>query len=99
MNVPPYAIGSDAWPGLAKLSEELGELQQVIGKLMAYPGGDHPDGGPPLEVRLVMELADVFAAGEFVLAVNPGLPGDMVDGQREAKLKRFRGWHEQEAGL
>lgn len=36
----PYGIGSDRWPGLAKLMEEMGELQEVLGKIMACEGPD-----------------------------------------------------------
>jgi len=45
-----------------KLIEEMGELQQVLGKLMAFPEGPHPDGGPPLQQRLAEESIDVLAA-------------------------------------
>lgn len=34
----PYSIGQGHWPGLARLIEELGELQQVLGKIMACGG-------------------------------------------------------------
>src|SRR4051794_29113503 len=95
MTVPAYAIGSDQWPGLAKLVEELGELQQVLGKLMAYPGGDHPDGGPPLEIRVMTEAGDVMAALDFLFEANPALPPlKFRDEQADRKLDRFRGWHE-----
>jgi hypothetical protein len=41
----PYSIGSTVWPGLSKLVEEMGEVGQVVGKLIAT-GGDpaHRDG-------------------------------------------------------
>jgi NTP pyrophosphatase (non-canonical NTP hydrolase) len=34
----PYSIGQNHWPGLARLMEEMGELQQVLGKVMASGG-------------------------------------------------------------
>lgn len=34
----PYGIGSDTWPGLAKLIEECGETLQVLGKIIARGG-------------------------------------------------------------
>lgn len=37
--------------GLAKLAEELGELQQVVGKMMAYGTGAHPDGTESLVIE------------------------------------------------
>lgn len=91
--VPPLAIGSDTWPGLAKLAEECGELLQVIGKLIAYPDSPHPDGSD-LVVRLGEEIGDVLGAAAFVLEAN-----DMPEGitsRSRTKLMRFRAWHEAE---
>lgn len=48
------------WPGLFKVAEECGELLQILGKLGAYPDGDHPDGKGPLQDRLIEELGDVL---------------------------------------
>lgn len=96
--VPPYAIGSPVWPGLAKLVEELGELSQVAGKIMAYPDGEHPDGNGPLEPRLEDELADVIAAASFVLRANePRLNRARTVQRIAAKVERFDAWAEQEA--
>jgi NTP pyrophosphatase (non-canonical NTP hydrolase) len=55
------------WIGIAKLQEEMGELQAVLGKLHAYPDGQHPDMrySAPLTHRLQEELADVIAACQF----------------------------------
>lgn len=96
-DVPPLAIGSDVWPGLAKVAEECGELQQVIGKLIAYPDEVHPDRDGPLLDRLQDELGDVVGAINFVVAVN-----DRIDGKRHVerastKFGRFLGWHHAEA--
>jgi NTP pyrophosphatase (non-canonical NTP hydrolase) len=78
--------------GLAKLTEELGELGQVVGKLLAYPEGDHPDGGRPLRDRLEDETADVIAACMFVIESHK-LDGSYVHERVEKKLARFRKWH------
>ena len=48
---------------LAKLSEEMGELQQVIGKMLAY-GTELND--PRNRERFYEEFADVRAAMEFI---------------------------------
>lgn len=38
----PYGIGSTVWPGLAKVTEECGELLQLLGKIIARGGNlDH----------------------------------------------------------
>ncbi len=64
------------WRGIAKAVEEMGELSAVLGKLMAYPSGDHPDmyphpdgrvvGAPPLRARLLDEYADVLAVLDYI---------------------------------
>lgn len=92
--VPPLAIGSSTWPGVAKLIEECGELQQVLGKLGAYPDGEHPDGSN-LVGRLHDELADVLAAIDFVAVVND-LDGEAIMNRLLVKRERFQGWHEAE---
>jgi NTP pyrophosphatase (non-canonical NTP hydrolase) len=95
MAAPAFQIGADVWPGLLKLAEECGELVQVLGKLMAYPGGQHPDGGAPLEVRLTQETADVMAAIAFVYTVNPGIDEAHMKQRAEEKIERFCAWHEE----
>lgn len=79
--------------GLAKLAEELGELQQVVGKKLARPDGDdHWDGGPPLSERLVEEAGDVIGAIEFV-AETHGLNIHQIYARANMKANRFRKWH------
>jgi NTP pyrophosphatase (non-canonical NTP hydrolase) len=85
------------WFGIAKLQEELGELQAVLGKLHAYPDGQHPDMAysKPLLDRLHDELGDVLASCLFFVDnnqpdTNPTRVGDRVS----LKLDRYRQWHE-----
>lgn len=52
--------------GLAKLAEELGELQQIVGKMLAYPDTPHPDEQGDLRTRMNEEMSDVCAAIMFV---------------------------------
>lgn len=95
--VPPFAIGAKDWPGLAKLAEECGELIQVIGKLMAYPDGDHPDGGPNLIGRLTDEIGDVLAACDYVTLQS--LDSLAVRDRGQSKLRRFCQWHAEERAI
>lgn len=90
----PFAIGSATWPGLAKLAEENGEVGQVIGKLMAFPEGEHPDGGAALALRLATELADLTAAVRYVRAHCTELVPlrDFIDQRTEAKFALFQRW-------
>lgn len=92
---PPFAIGAAVWPGLAKLLEEDGELAQVIGKLMAFPDGQHPDEAGNLRHRLTAEIADVIAACDYAAMVN-GLDQEAIRRRRDAKLRRFLSWHIEE---
>jgi NTP pyrophosphatase (non-canonical NTP hydrolase) len=53
--------------GVAKLIEECGELQQVLGKKLAWWDTDEPHwDGSVLSERMIEEMGDVLAAIEFV---------------------------------
>ena len=78
--------------GLAKLIEECGEVAQVAGKLLAYPGGVHPDGKGNLRERLKDELGDLSAAIQLVIEAS-NLEGSEVWERRQKKLAIFRAWH------
>lgn len=79
--------------GLAKLAEECGELQQVIGKRLAYYHTEvHPDGGPALSRRLEDEIADVLAACALVTALHE-LDERRIEKRRLEKISLFRRWH------
>lgn len=73
------------------MAEECGELLQVIGKIAAFPDGEHPD-GTDIVARLHDELADVAAAGAFVIEANV-MDRWAVERRSREKLRRFRGWH------
>ena len=85
--------------GLAKLGEEIGELQvelgklqQVIGKYYAYPGGEgHPDGLGPMRMRLEDEMADVLAAIYFVRNTM-NLNRNRITDRQILKEKLFAEW-------
>lgn len=79
--------------GLAKLTEECGELIQVAAKKTAYMEGPHPDGAGDLNTRLEDEIADVLAACHFVLG-EFGLNQERVNERAVEKLNRFHLWHE-----
>ena len=92
MSDKPYAIGSTHCPGLSKLVEEAGEVQQVVGKIVGFGGfGRHWDGSD-LRERLVEEIGDVMAACVFVTEAN-GLDISAIQKRVEEKLNTFRRWH------
>jgi len=78
--------------GLTKLLEECGELSQVAAKLIAFPSGNHPDGGLPLQQRLEEEIADVCAAIALV-ADNFKLDPDRIMARGDKKRAQFEAWH------
>lgn len=88
----PYSIGSNHWPGLSKLVEEAGEVQQVVGKLLGSGGETKHWDGTDLKERLHDEIADLIAACMFVVEAN-GLDEERVHGRIRAKRARFREWH------
>jgi len=89
-----FAIGDKEWPGISKLTEEMGEALQTIGKLIGSGGStEHWDGGEDLKVRLENELADTLAAIEFV-SRNCKLDQSRMRQRVEMKMARFDRWHE-----
>lgn len=84
-----YSTSSHRWKGIHKLTEEMGELAQVIGKTNVFPDGVHPDGGPPLAQRFSDELTDLEAAIEYFRTQNT-IPRDIV--RFDDKLAKFRKW-------
>ena len=77
--------------GLTKLMEECGELIQVCAKKSAYFDVDiHPDGNS-LTAKMEEELADVFAAGAFVMGKFK-LDEKKIEQRIIMKLARFRTW-------
>jgi hypothetical protein len=77
------------WLGVGKLVEEFGEVLQLIGKGIAFPVGDHPDGKGSILDRLPEELADAKASIQYFEEVN----GIKIDDARvKMKLKRFHKW-------
>jgi len=65
----PYCIGSNEWNGLSKLIEELGELQQVCGKLIGSQGESNHWSGD-LHAKFIEELGDVYASLDFFVDMN-----------------------------
>lgn len=88
---PPYSMRGDVWPGLAKLVEEMGELNQVLGKLVAFPDGKHPSRKKPLKTSLQEEIADTLAALQFFVESND-LNSKRIDNRRKSKLVKARSY-------
>lgn len=92
--VGDYAIGSSKWPGLSKLIEEMGEVQQVAGKIIATDGEVQHWDGTNLKERMELELGDLLAAIQFFATANT-LSWHSINVQVESKLRLFHKWHEE----
>lgn len=87
-----FSIGTNVWPGTSKLIEEMGEVMQVLGKLIATHGAtDHWD-GTDLRDRLHEELSDLIAATSFFVDAN-GLDLKRLDARVAEKVALFEQWH------
>lgn len=93
-----FAIGSTVWPGLSKLIEEAGEVQQVCGKLLGTGGAHAHWDGTDLRVRLEDEIADVMAACMFVQEANM-LNNRRIEERILTKLATFQKWHRDQVPL
>ena len=87
------------WPGIFKVTEEIGELQimlgklqQTVGKIGAFPDGNHPVHGPMLK-GLVEEMVDVEAALGYFYKSNTQLH-DLINThvRRSDKMDKFFKW-------
>ncbi len=94
LNSGDFSIGSKVWPGMSKLIEEMGELGQVLGKIMGTGGEAKHWDGSNLRERVVEELADVYAAVLFFVTQNLTHEERVVWSNRVgAKLVLFNKWH------
>lgn len=82
-------MSTERWIGIFKLMEEIGELQQVLGKLCQTPDGKNWSGD--LNAKLREELTDVQQAIDFFMLVNEECPA--VDNERYVdKRAKYHKW-------
>ena len=92
-----FSIGSKVWPGTSKLIEEMGELQQVLGKLIASHG-DPAHWSGDLRAKLVEEIADVRAAMSFFCELNVSRETFRdIDRRTKEKWELFLKWHNEQS--
>lgn len=84
-----FSIGSDVWPGLSKAIEEAGEFLQVAGKVIATHGASGHWDGSDLRERFKEEVADLFAALNFVLGESFTPAERIAVGERMARKERL----------
>lgn len=80
---------AERWRGIGKLTEECGEVLQLLGRAVAFPTGDHPDGKGSMRERLPLELADLKAAIEYFERAND-LRIDTL--RQDEKIAKFEKW-------
>lgn len=91
-----FSIGSKVWPGTSKLIEEMGELQQVLGKLIASHG-DPAHWSDDLRTKLVDEISDARAAIWFFVDRNMTVrERALMDARCNEKIRLFEKWQEEQ---
>lgn len=88
-----FALGGAVWSGMSKLLEEMGELQQLLGKLIQTGGSTkHWDGD--LREKLIEELGDTAAAIGFFVDKNfTLLEQGKIETRAAQKRELFEHWH------
>jgi NTP pyrophosphatase (non-canonical NTP hydrolase) len=86
-----------AHKGLAKLAEELGELQQVVGKALQVGGVDQEHWSGNLRDMMTKEMGDVLAAIGYAVDAN-GLHFDAMMLHADEKFALFQQWGATEPG-
>lgn len=80
------------WRGIYKVTEEAGELVQVLMKLAVYPDGRHPSKGN-IRQNLLEEIADTLATLEYFTENNLDEDdGEFIRKRVASKLKKYREW-------
>jgi len=95
----PFQFASPCWPGLAKLTEECGEVVQVCAKVIGTGGAMVLRDGQMIErSRVIDELADLMAALHFVVNLNLS-PGEFCyyEDRMYAKVRLFETWRHDDA--
>lgn len=92
-NILPYQIESDLgdWPGLAKLVEEMGELNTLLGKLVSNGGKTDYWGDVDLRKEMHDEISDVMAALAFFADIND-FDRAIIHNRLIMKLQRYAKW-------
>lgn len=89
-----FSIGSRFWTGTSKLLEEMGEVGQVLGKLIGSHGVVEHYDGSNLRQRLVEEFGDLLAAIHFFRFKNLTEAENVAIAERlNAKLDLYNKWH------
>jgi NTP pyrophosphatase (non-canonical NTP hydrolase) len=88
-----FGFGTESWPGAAKLLEEMGEVIQVLGKLIVNGGSTDYWGDRDLHQLFIEELGDLQATLIFFREENFSLE-DIRDmwARTDDKLTKYATW-------
>jgi len=84
----------ERWRGVFKVMEESSELNVELSKLCVYPDAIHPDGKGCLKERIKNEIADLYAALDYLVYEN--LEQEEIYGINERRSKKiciFNSWN------
>lgn len=88
-----YSIGNEVWPGLGKLVEEMGELNQVLGKLIGCHGENKHWNMGDMNAKLVEEIGDTLGAIKFFVHKNE-IDNQKIQDRKILKFNKFCDWHD-----
>jgi NTP pyrophosphatase (non-canonical NTP hydrolase) len=92
-----YSLGKNHWAGAAKVIEEMGELQQVFGKLITNNGDVRYYDGSNLREKFLEEIPDVLAAiAAFVEYNFDSMEVGEINERAQKKYELFNEWHKQD---
>lgn len=86
-----YTLSCDTWPGLAKLQEETGELNTVLGKIVSNRGSLMYWDDKYLMPDLLDELADNQATLVYFMTKN-NLDIGYIMQRTQEKLQLYEEW-------
>lgn len=88
-----FQLSDERWPGVAKTVEEMGELGQVLGKLMSCGGlYQYPWGGPSFKDKLEEEIGDLLGCLFFMMNHCDTLDSKTIINRATNKTKLFEQW-------
>lgn len=74
------------------IASNCAELTVVLGKLLAYPDGSHPDGRGPLLGRIEKCAGELLGSVEWLGEHESAFDWSRITERRDRKIERFSSW-------
>lgn len=88
-----YTIRSGRWRGLAKLQEEMSELNTILSKIVENGGYLEYWNDTDLGENLIEELGDVLASLTFFVSENfPDFDEEAIFDRAKMKIAKYEEW-------